>query len=1464
MASLDKNDPEAQVNTNKPTPVSLITKASAAYAKKPPSLLVSTIFRKVTRLRHRKLWAGVTGLTIAALTFGFISRVLAVSTWTQTDWSGGVGTSTTNQYSSGTNIDASTTAGQVTLTQTSNKFSTTGVDSSSDLDNWLGINPTSISGLHFFVKADTGVYTDSGTTAATSGQDVQQWNDQSGDGNNASAPSSTRRPTLNSNQINNRPALSFGPDVDTAGNSDALDATLSSLASISDATYFVVGSFDYTNQPSSNYDYLFSVYNSGNPSASGVGSIARQAPGTDTNKYYTYYNNGAALGPVLTSGFKLYTQQFSNVAPRHYLWLNRASQTVDSVSPESTVSNPKITLGKWQNGTWALNGRIAEVLAYNSALSTSNRQAVENYLNNKYNLGTSSLTIDTTTKHSGAGSAKVVTGTDTDEILQNVNVGDTNTYALSAYVYTNGSAVSSADAELYYNGATVSTTYTAVGSGWYKLSAAVAGANATRTYGVQVKASKTVYLDDFSLINYATSGTLTSAIFDGTVQNDWGALTYNATTPAGTSIAVKVRSGNAADLSDASAFSSCSAVASSADATSACVPDQTRYIQYQVTFSGDGSVTPTLQDVSLNYSASDVTPPPTNASSILMYKSNGGASVSSNAWTNAGTPYFTWTAGSDDGGGSGIKGYCLYLGTDDTADVTTTKGLLGTSPADTNGACQFAVSAASVDLSTSGYIGTSMTSSDSPYYLLVKAIDNANNVYGGSAAAFHFRFDNTEPTNPSFVTAPSQFVANKAVTLTWDTAGGSAPADANAGLAGLQYRIGSGGTWYGDSHSGAGDDSDLLANDGSYTTQNTPDFANLNEGNNIVYFRTWDAAGNVSPAYVTTVIKINTTSPSSPQNVTATPSTNTTNSFAFSWLAPASYTGSASNLTYCYTVNSTPTSSNCTYTAAGVTSLSAGAYATQPGDNTFYVVAKDEAGNINYATAATVNFTANTSAPGIPLNPDIADISVKATSNWKLALSWEAPADVGAGVAAYKIFRSTDNSSFSQVASTAGTSYVDSGLSQITYYYKIKACDSANNCGSLTSSVNKLPTGKYVSPANLLSGPDISNVNTKKATVFWVTDRTSDSRVAYGTKSGTYSSDEIANSDQVSSHTINLTNLSPGTTYYLVSKWTDEDGNTGTSAESSFTTLPAPTVSNVQTTGTNVSGTTLNFTVKSAAIVKVYFGKSKNFGGVQTLNTSTSESSYSTQLTGLDDGTTYYFKINPFDADGNEYDQTVLSFTTPARPRISNLRFQPVKDQPTSTQLVSWTTNVPASSSLTYGPQGLAQQDSLNSKLVTDHQMTIQGLKDNTVYTLIAQSRDAAGNLASSDKQVFHTALDTRPPKINGIKVISSIKGSGSDAGGQVIVSWKTDEPATSQVAYGEGSGGTNYNNFTAEDGSLVTDHVVIISNLATSKIYHLKVLSSDGSKNLAQSGNYSAIIGNASDSVLTIIFSALQKVFGL
>lgn len=882
-------------------------------------------------------------------------------------------------------------------------------------------------------------------------------------------------------------------------------------------------------------------------------------------------------------------------------------------------------------------------------------------------------------------------------------------------------------------------------------------------------------------------------------------------------------------------------------------------ITWQAVMTGDGTQQVTLDGVALA-STSDSVDPSVNASNVTALKAAGGSSLAQNAWTNGSSPYFSWTAGTD--ADSGIKGYCLYLGTDNTADPVTTKGLLGTSPVATGNNCQFIVAGTNIDTATASYLGTALTTSDSAYYLTVKAIDNAGNV-ADTGAQFYFRFDNTAPANPGYVTAPSGFINTKTASLTWPTSGVAAPADSNSGIAGLQYKIGN-TTWYGDSHSGTGDSSDLLANDGSYTTQNTPDFANIAEGVNTVSFRTWDQAGNVTTSYVTAALKVNTSgAPSAPQGLAPSPSTNTVNAFSFSWFAPNTFIGDANNLTYCYTFNTLPSDVTCSYTNAGALSLGTGAYGTQPGLNTMYLVAKDESGNINYSNYAQTDFTTNTPSPGIPLNVDIVDVSIKSTSNWRLALTWDAPSYTGAGIASYKVYRSTNNVTFSFVGSSTSTTYIDAGLSAQRYYYHVKACDSTNNCGSVSSNVDQIPTGKFTTPAVIVAEPTVSNVTTKKAKISWSTDRASDSKVAIGTASGQYASSEVGNSTQVSAHTIELDNLSAGTTYYFVAKWTDEDGNTGTSQEYTFTTSPAPSLKEVSAVRVGLTDATIQFTSKDATKVAVYYGKNEGYGGLKTVNTSLSESVYNVSLEGLDDGSKYFYKLVSSDSEGNSYDGSVAAFTTPPRPRINNLRFQPVSGEPTSTQKITWDTNVPSSTLITYGKVGGGTTDAQLSEQVTSHEIVIRALEDDSEYTLIAQSRDKDGNLAVSDRQTFRTALDTRPPKISNISIEPAIRGVGAEARGQVVVSWRTDEPSTSQVAFADGAGVTVFNSKTAEDSALSTEHVVIVSDLPTSRVYSMQPVSKDRSGNSGTGEIQSAIVGRASDSVLTIILNTLKKVFG-
>lgn len=94
-------------------------------------------------------------------------------------------------------------------------------------------------------------------------------------------------------------------------------------------------------------------------------------------------------------------------------------------------------------------------------------------------------------------------------------------------------------------------------------------------------------------------------------------------------------------------------------------------------------------------------------------------------------------------------------------------------------------------------------------------------------------------------------------------------------------------------------------------------------------------------------------------------------------------------------------------------------------------------------------------------------------------------------------------------------------------------------------------------------------------------------------------------------------------------------------------------------------------------------------------------------------------------------------------------------------------------------------------------------------------------------------ATDTIKP------VILAVSATPSNSQGPTIkydISWKTDEPADSQIEYGTS---INYGSVTPLDQTLVLDHSQSINGLQANKIYHYRIKSKDSSGNLAVSPDY-------------------------
>ncbi len=877
---------------------------------------------------------------------------------------------------------------------------------------------------------------------------------------------------------------------------------------------------------------------------------------------------------------------------------------------------------------------------------------------------------------------------------------------------------------------------------------------------------------------------------------------------------------------------------------------------------------------------------PTNASNTVM-KAHADAvhsysELDDDYWFNRPDLYFSWEAGTDD---EGIKGYCVYLGLDPAGDPAAQKGLLGPSPVSTTGSsCEFIIDALEIDFADLALRGQQwLTSSNDKYYLKLKAIDVANNVYVGPDESnfISFYFDSTPPDNVTSISAASgTFSSTEDMYFNWTTGEEHGGSDTHSGVLGFHYGINSRDNWFGeyiDDFTGI-----------SYLPMSTnqpfylPEAAraNIQLGSNTIYFRVIDVAGNKSELR-TAVINYGGEAPKFSQGdeITVTPESSDINEYYFYW--PDAQISDGNELfTYYYMINTPPPASyatilsnSATYIPLDDTFLGPDSFpGLRKGSNVIYVVAVDTAGNYSPSNYISTTFYLETDLPDPPLNTIVSDSSIKDASIWRVALVWDPPQYKGTGSLSYVIERSVDGEIWDSVATTSSTAYVDTVPESERYFWRIGSIDNSDesiNNPSYTNAVSMIPRGKYTVPATLTSGPAVSSITTTKATVSWTTNRTADSKIAFGLASGNYFEWEPSMSVHVTDHRIGLTNLEPGQTYYYQAKWTDEDGNTGISDEYTFTTEPPPEVKDVRVSNVGISGSTINFTTINATKARVYYGPTTDFGGVREIGTSKIETSYSIALDNLTDGTKYYFRINTFDEEGQEYQGTILDFETLPRPRVFDVRVQQVSKTAEATLLVTWSSNTAVSSIVTFYPENRPElmQDAIDLDLVKgDHKMVLRGLFPDTAYLLTVRGRDIIGNEAVSSTIRVITSEDTRPPLIAGLNVegsnVTLNDGGGQSTTSQLIITWQTDEPATSQVEYGEGSG-SSYAQLTQEDTNLSQNHVVIISGLTPSKVYHFRAISKDAAGNESRSVDTVTITPKATNNAFYLVVTTLREVFG-
>lgn len=108
--------------------------------------------------------------------------------------------------------------------------------------------------------------------------------------------------------------------------------------------------------------------------------------------------------------------------------------------------------------------------------------------------------------------------------------------------------------------------------------------------------------------------------------------------------------------------------------------------------------------------------------------------------------------------------------------------------------------------------------------------------------------------------------------------------------------------------------------------------------------------------------------------------------------------------------------------------------------------------------------------------------------------------------------------------------------------------------GSNNGDPASLPLADVTAP--VISSVQSSGITETEATITWTTDESATSQVNYGTTTSYGSS--AGSGTLVTSHTVSLTGLTPGTDYFYQVASTDDASNTGTAEVFSFTTVSPP------------------------------------------------------------------------------------------------------------------------------------------------------------------------------------------------------------------------------------------------------------------------------------------------------------------
>lgn len=424
---------------------------------------------------------------------------------------------------------------------------------------------------------------------------------------------------------------------------------------------------------------------------------------------------------------------------------------------------------------------------------------------------------------------------------------------------------------------------------------------------------------------------------------------------------------------------------------------------------------------------------------------------------------------------------------------------------------------------------------------------------------------------------------------------------------------------------------------------------------------------------------------------------------------------------------------------------------------------------------------------------------------------------------------------------------------------RVTATDSAGNSDVDTSD------GDFTIDSTPPSIEDVASpeIDTTGAYISWTTGEPATTQVEYGTTAG-YGFETGVDAALTLNHAVSLSGLTPGVTYHYRVKSVDAAGNSGVSADRTFTTTPASTtitISDIAVSGITTSSAIITWTTNTPTNSQVEYGLTDTYGLSTVLDT-TPTTMHSMSLSGLLSGTIYHYRIKSGAAVSGDGTFTTLVDNDP--PVISDVGELVIT---ASNAVITWNTSEPATSKVEYGTasashDGYEFTSPLNPAMVVYRSIGLAGLSANTTYYYRVISSDAAGNDAVSDEYSFTTLPDSTPPKISGV----SSAGIATDS---AVISWITSERATSQVTFSQTSYSGNsyasaaeaqaeYGSWTTLDPTLSLGHSAGLGGLTPNTTYYYRAMSADavGNETVSDEGSFTTLEDKEEPAISDIIIA--------